>query len=331
MKFKFKKTSLATIAALGFCVAAMCIPQARAADIEPSSLSLRGGGRGAGLSPRSFLGEWVLTVDMGETPMHLILTFVDVDGMLGATLQSPEQTEAQVITDITVSSLALKLRYAAQFGETETGMILIVRLLDGGTLTGSMADELGLIIGAGASSEEQTLGLGQFGARVRGVRGGKVPGRSTLSLSGADIKVTFGGLVQGSDDFKRFLAIEDGEVFEFTRSRATKFFTGADLVFGNVIVTAGNASPDYPNYPGIYSLWLKKTGDQWRLVFNEEADVWGTQHNSETDVAEVPLTLTKTDKEQARFSIDLEEDNDEGVMRLAWGPNQWTTRFTVRR
>ena len=110
---------------------------AAAEQIEPSSLPAR--------EAQGMLGKWLLTVDLPNgDEMHLVLDLVDVGGKLAATIGTPEQTRAQVVTDITPASLALKLRYAAQFGETSTGMTLIVRSLDSGTLTGSLTDDLGL-------------------------------------------------------------------------------------------------------------------------------------------------------------------------------------------
>jgi len=288
---------------------------ATAADIEPSSLSVS--------QARGFLGEWVLTVDIegGET-MHLLLNFTNIDGKLAATLQSPQQTEPQIVTDITESSLALKLRYAAQFGETETGMSMIVRLLEGGTLTGSMSDEM---VEAG-EDDHGAIGLGLFAARLRGVKGGKLPGRAIANFDGNLMKVSFGSLRAGSPDHKALASLKDGEVFEFGSARATKMFTDASLTFGDVVIESENAGP---NYPGVYSLWLKKVGDGWSLVFNEEADIWGSMHNPEADVAEIPLTLGKCDSEQKLFDINLEERGKEGVLRVAWGSQAWSADFSL--
>lgn len=299
---------------------------AQAADIEPSSLSIRGGiqVQGGG-SIRGFLGEWALTVELPDgEPMHLLLNFLDVGGKLAATVQAAAQTQAQVVTDITESSLALKLRYAGHVGETETGMTLIVRQLDSGTLTGSLSDDMGLIGSADVTTEMETRGLGKFSARIKGVRGGKIPGRAVMDLDGSEVKITYGGIRTMSDDFKRFGKIENGTVFEYTGSRATKLFTETDLAFGDTIVKAGNAAE---GYPGVYSVWMKKTDDGWSLIFNDEADVWGTMHNPEADVAEIALTVGEGEKKVKKFSIDLTESVDGGLLKIAWGTSEWTAEF----
>ena len=308
--------------------ALMCVPSATAQDFEPSSLSLAGSGLGGGgVGLRSYLGEWVLTVDVPDSPRHLLLKFMDVDGKLAATIQAAAQTQAQVVTDITQSSLALKLRYAANFGETESAMVLIVRLLDNSTITGSISDELGLLAPEfEVTPEHKTLGLGLYRFRVRGNKGGKLPGRALLDIAGNTVKISYVEIRSDTEDHKRLEKIKTGEVFEVTSARATKLFTDADLQFGDVIIKTENAGK---NYPGVYSLWLKKVEKGWNLVINEHADVWGTMYESEMDVAEVPLKHTKLDEGEYRFTIDLEEKGNGGLLKLAWGTDQWTAPFIL--
>ena len=303
-------------------------PAGAAQDIQPSSLSLSGGASiqsSQGL--RSFLGDWVLTVEVPENPQYLLLRFMDVDGKLAATIQAAAQTQPQVITDITMSSLALKMRYSASFGEVEGGMILVVRLLDNATLTGSISDELGLLAPEfEVSPEHESLGLGLYEYRIRGTKGGKLPGRALLDLAGNEVKVSYVEIRSDTEDYEAFEKIKNGEVFEITSARATKLFTDADLQFGDVIIRTENAGK---NYPGVYSLWLKKVDEGWNLVINEHADVWGTMYEPEMDVAEVPLEHTKVDQGKYRFTIDLEKTGNGGLLKLAWGKDRWTVPFIL--
>ena len=288
-----------------------------AEDIEPSSLRTS--------AAPGYLGEWVLTVDVeGGPSMHMLLKFVDVKGKLGATLQRAAQASPQVITDITEASLALKLRYLMLLAETEVPVALTVRISNAGVMTGSFGD-----IGASEGEEGHGfLGLGLFAARVHGVKGGKIPGRALLDLSGETVRVTYVAQQTLSPDYKALAKVKDGDVARFTLARAAKLFTDVDLRFGNAIIETENAGK---NYPGVYSLWLKKVGSGWNLVFNSESDIWGTMRNPSKDVAEIPLVLTKLSEEESRFVVDLEKEGDGGVLRLAWGPNEWKTKFSVVR
>ena len=292
-------------------------PSAAAADIEPSSLRTS--------AAPGFLGEWALTVDVeGGPSMHMLLNFVDVKGKLGATLQKASQASPQVITDITEASLALKLRYHMLLGDTEVPMALILRISSAGVMTGSLGD-----IGAAEGEEGHGfLGLGLFAARVHGTKGGKIPGRAILDLDGEIVRITYVAQQTKSPDFKAIAGMKDGDVVRFTRARAAKLFTDVDLRFGNEIIMAENAGK---NYPGVYSLWLKKAGSGWNLVFNSEPDIWGTMRDPGKDVAEVPLVSSKLSEEERKFVVDLTEDGDGGVLRLAWGPNEWKTKFSVVR
>lgn len=257
---------------------------------------------------RRFLGEWTISFEMQGQRVIMSLRFLDVDGKLGATLRSPAQPQPQVISKISTVSRGLKLEYLQQFGETEIATTMVVRLERSG-LHGKISTEGGL-----------------FSAEIHGDKTGKIPGRAVLDFQGNILKVTYGPLRTSEEDYQRLGEVKDGEVFQYVYSRVTKLFTDADLLFGDALILAGNAGP---NYPGVYSLWLKRVGDGWRLVFNEEADVWGTQHDPSKDVAEIPLTLSTLAQEEKRFLIELEQQGDIGVLRLAWGPNEWIANFKL--
>ena len=113
----------------------------------------------------------------------------------------------------------------------------------------------------------------------------------------------------------------------FVGGRATKLFTDANITLGDTLVKTENVAKDYP---GVYSLWLKRVGDGWHLVFNEEPDIWGTQHNPEADVAEIPLTLGTLEVSQDAFLIKLEKEGEtSAVLRLAWGTQEWTANLSL--
>jgi hypothetical protein len=57
-----------------------------------------------------------------------------------------------------------------------------------------------------------------------------------------------------------------------------------------VTIPTGNLTPGFPGADG---LWLKKARGGWRLVFNHEADSWGTQHDPAFDAAEIELAYSK--------------------------------------
>lgn len=294
-------------------------PAVTAEDIQPSSLRVG--------QFRGYLGEWVLTIEVPDSPRHLLLNLSSVDGKMAATVQASGQPQPQVVTDISESSLALRLRYTSSFGETESAVKLTLRLLDRATLTGSISDELGLIAPEfEVDDAAKTLGLGLFEFRVRGDKGGKLPGRALLDIAGNIVKISYVEIRAGSPDHKLLANVKNGEVFEFTSARATKLFTDADLQFGDILIKTENAGE---NYPGVYSLWLKKVNNGWSLVFNEHADVWGTMYEAEMDVAEVPLEYTKLEEQTKRLTIDLESRGEGGLLKLAWGAEQWSTPFTI--
>jgi hypothetical protein len=150
---------------------------------------------------------------------------------------------------------------------------------------------------------------------------------SRVVLAGDNkVEVTFGNLSVEGEDYAKLSDVPEGAVFRFVGSRATKLFTDADLKIGDALVKAHNVSADYP---GVYSLWLKRTHDGWALVVNSQPDIWGTQHEPDADVAEIPLTSAKLDEIQEEFLITLETNGNAGTIRLAWGDTAWSVPFAL--
>ena len=267
-----------------------------------------------------YFGFWELTIDLMGNEMKMMLGIADVDGKLGATLDSARQPEALAIANIKASEEGgLDFNAELKFGNFAIE-IDIHTILEDGELRGRIGDKGGLF-------KSDIVGIKQTGDGAGVVQGKRPsPTEARLRMDGKLVRVTFGGIATDHDDFKRLGETADGEVFTYTSSRATKMLTDASLLFGDILVKTENAAKDYP---GVYSLWLKRVGDGWSLVFNEEADTWGTRHEPSADVVEVPLTRTDLEEAVEKFVVKLEQEGDSGLLRMLWGTNEWTAKFSL--
>lgn len=264
------------------------------------------------------VGSWIITFEALGHAQTMGLTVADLDGFIGATLDSPNQPEPRALHTITATDDgSVDFQFEMPFGGQSLTMHLVLRE-SAGTLSGKLSESNG-IFSADVTGEEGALEVDSSH------RASPTEARLTLADQ-KKVRVTFGNLRADGDDYPKLGAVEDGAVFRFVGSRATKLFTDADLQFGDTVVKTENVSP---GYPGVYSLWLKRAGDAWTLVVNDQPDVWGTQHDPAHDVAEIPLTISKLDENQDEFLITLKQQEDGGELRLAWGNTAWTTDFKV--
>ncbi len=277
---------------------------------------------------KDYIGGWKLAMELRGNPMSMTLVLQDVEGKVGAFITSMFAPEPAVIEDIEMTDEGMKMLYEAKFGPQSLD-INIVAKLESDALAGSFADTGGLISAEFTGerlSEDQIATASQQSRRRGGRRGGVDTGETEIRIEGEEIKIAYATLKSDTDDFESLENLKDGEVFTFTRGRASKLLTEADLKFGDAVIKQGNA---HESYPGVYSLWLKKVGDGWHLVANEHADIWGTQHEPAADVAEIPLTAAKADKEEKQFTIELVEEGSGGTLKIAWGGHAWSAKFSA--
>lgn len=157
--------------------------------------------------------------------------------------------------------------------------------------------------------------------RFRRLRYGNL---AELEFGGKQLRISYPDLMTGSADYRAFETLAPGEVAAWTSGRAVKLLTHASLSFDGIVVPYGNVSPDYP---GVYSLWLKRTADGWSLAFNSEADIWGSQRDPAADAVEVPLEHSRPDDPADKLTIEFVEVHPGAVLRIAWGDHQFLAKF----
>ena len=135
------------------------------------------------------------------------------------------------------------------------------------------------------------------------------------------------GLVVDGPDFARVMSTRDGAVVELTEAPALRLSIDGAVRSNQVVLRPGNQTP---GFPGAYSMWLKRVGSGWRLVFNQEPDVWGTQRDPKSDVGEVELTYSKSGDPARPLLVALVPTAaDRWRMVLAWGPHEWAADFAA--
>ena len=165
-------------------------------------------------------------------------------------------------------------------------------------------------------------------ARARSAALGRRNETALVTPDGAHIQVLFFKEIGvDGEDFAGIASTGEGELIQFTRAAVIRLRTEVPLRFGQTMVPTGNLAPDFP---GAYGLWLKKAGLGWRLVFNHEADSWGTQHDPAFDAAEIELTYSRSDALDRLLGVSLlPTGTDRGQLLIHWGPHEWAADYVV--
>ena len=128
-------------------------------------------------------------------------------------------------------------------------------------------------------------------------------------------------------DFAAIAAVTEDQVVRLTEAAVLRLRTMLPLQFGGVKIATENLTP---GFPGLYGLWLKRVGSGWRLVFNYEPDVWGTQHNPDFDAAEIDVAYATDEGSTRPLSVALVPTGARsGRLVIHWGPHEWSTDFTI--
>ena len=133
-----------------------------------------------------------------------------------------------------------------------------------------------------------------------------------------------------SADLADYAAIEslaDGELLRLTRAAVIRLRNETPLRFGGTAIPTGNLAP---GFAGSWGLWLKRSGEGWRLVFNHEADSWGTQHDPAFDAAEIDLTYSRNGPAGRPLGAALvPAAADRGRLVVHWGVHEWTAGYAI--
>ena len=166
-------------------------------------------------------------------------------------------------------------------------------------------------------------------ARYRATALGSRNEAALVTPGGARIQVLFEQEL-GTDgvDFAALESIGDGDLVRLTQGAVIRLRSEIPLRFGDTLIPTGNLAPDFP---GSYGLWLRAAGSGWTLVFNNEPDSWGTQHDPAFDAAEVDIAHTHGGPYQDRpLAVSLlPVDGDEGRLVIHWGQHVWAADFTL--
>ena len=174
---------------------------------------------------------------------------------------------------------------------------------------------------ASAAAADEEARAAALRERFRRLRYGNL---AELEVDGKQLRISYPDLLSESDDYRAFERLEAGDVAAWNSARAVKLLTHASLSFDGIVVPYGNASPDYP---GVYSLWPKRTADGWSLVFNGDADIWGSQRDPASDAVEVPLEHSRADEPTEKLTVEFLEVAPGAVIRIAWGDHQFLAAF----
>jgi len=163
--------------------------------------------------------------------------------------------------------------------------------------------------------------------RIAAARARFGPTKVVVNAGGHEIFLLTSKLKAEGVDYESVEKLKDGDVLQLTQSQSIKLSTEATLKFGNVVAVKENYAPDYP---GVYSLWLKKkSGDRWKLIINNKPDLWGTMYRPSEDVGEVDIDYEVLTEPSEKLTFELSSNDNEGALSILFGKHKWTAPFTV--
>lgn len=147
-------------------------------------------------------------------------------------------------------------------------------------------------------------------------------GTAEVTIKGKKVSIDYGRPHLGSHGMSE---LPSGGVWRLGMNQATRIETAGDLSAGAQSVKAGK-----------YTLWVKKTGENWTLAFHPKTEaangnpLWGAPPQTAGFVAEFPLKLEKAKDSADQVTISLAEAKGKGWIKIQWGSDLLSGSFDVK-
>jgi len=146
--------------------------------------------------------------------------------------------------------------------------------------------------------------------------GGSPHVKTTWTLSGTDISITYGRpYVKGRTIFGDLVPYD--QVWRTGADEATTLEISADMIIGETEIPKG-----------VYTLYTLPGETKWQLIVNKETGQWGTQYSSEEDLMRIDMhrETRATPLEQLSINVTLSDgETGSGALEIEWN----TTRVSV--
>lgn len=142
-------------------------------------------------------------------------------------------------------------------------------------------------------------------------------GETEVTVHGANIRLTFGQPARRGRELFGSI-VPWNERWRTGANRATHFSTDKDLLFGDLMVPAGE-----------YTLFSIPQPEGGTLIINTQTGQNGNSYDESRDLGRVPLTLTQSDASVELFTIDAIEREDRGILQLKWGNTIFEAPFEI--
>jgi hypothetical protein len=141
-------------------------------------------------------------------------------------------------------------------------------------------------------------------------------GKAELKGASGSITIDYGRpSLKGRDMLSQ---LQEGDFWRMGMNEATVLKTSVGLNFGAKTVAKGS-----------YSVWLRRSGETFELVFNSQTGQWGTQHDPAKDVHTVAMTKAPVEPPVETFTITLSPAAKGGVLELSWGATKLSAPFEI--
>ena len=117
-----------------------------------------------------------------------------------------------------------------------------------------------------------------------------------------------------------------GEVVPWNRfwrtgaNQATQITVSHPLNFNGKILPAGK-----------YSVFTMPSPTGWTIMFNKEANIWGTNYNPDHDILRVPMQVEQLGEPMELMTIEVVPTASGGVINVIWEKIKVSAHFNTSR
>lgn len=254
-------------------------------------------------------------IDMVHWPFELMLTRAYATGRdsVAQPLFTTRGTQPFVVRRLAPDSMTVTHPFRGTMGVRVDDVGRLIRL-DAANTTRKLVVERTSSIAIDALAET-------FAQRdEQGQSFGALSGRGTAeaTVDGATITVDYGVPEKRGRDIFGAL-VPWGEVWRTGANRATHFTTDRTLQLRGLTVPAGT-----------YTLYTIPEPDGGTLIVNRQTGQGGTTYNADRDLGRVAMTRESLPHTVEPFTIQVEDTDAGGALRLHWDQTAFVVPFTVQ-